>query len=54
MEAAKGTAEVTQNIANVSTVAAESGRTATEIQGAASELAKQAEHLRTSIESFLK
>jgi methyl-accepting chemotaxis protein len=54
VEAAKGTAEVTQNIANVSTVAGESGRTATEIQGAASELAKQAENLRTSIESFLK
>lgn len=53
-EAAKGTSEVTQNIVNVSTVAEESGRGASDIQKASSLLSEESVRLKNAADSFLK
>ncbi|MBL8705649.1 MAG: PAS domain-containing protein [Rhodospirillales bacterium] len=52
-EAAHGTQEVSRNVAGVSTAAGASGDTAREVLGQASELSRQAEAMRTRIDTLL-
>jgi methyl-accepting chemotaxis protein len=51
--AAKGTSDVSGNIAGVTQAAGETGAAATQVLGAAGELAHQAEMLRTQVDKFL-
>ncbi|HEY2135005.1 MAG TPA: methyl-accepting chemotaxis protein [Xanthobacteraceae bacterium] len=51
--ASAGTTQVTGNIAGVSRAAVETGQAATEVLGAASDLSKQSELLRTQVQAFL-
>ncbi|MDA1100246.1 MAG: methyl-accepting chemotaxis protein [Proteobacteria bacterium] len=52
-QAAKGTLEVTENISAVSQATGETGSAATQVLAASGELAKQAETLKNTVESFL-
>ena len=52
-QAAQGTGEVTSNIAGVASAAAETGRAADQVLGAASELSRQSEHLSGEVDRFL-
>lgn len=52
-EAARGTAEVSSSIAMVTQVAAEGGRTAENIKGAASQLSVESERLNRAVTEFL-
>ncbi|MFP6698356.1 MAG: methyl-accepting chemotaxis protein [Alphaproteobacteria bacterium] len=52
-QAARGTQEVTENINAVSQATSETGSTATQVLSASEELAKQAEHLKGTMENFL-
>jgi len=52
-QAAGGTGEVSSNITGVTQAVAETGTAATEIQGAAEELSRQSETLRTEVDGFL-
>jgi methyl-accepting chemotaxis protein len=52
-QAASGTSEVSSNIAGVTQGAGETGDAATEIQGAAEDLSKQSESLKTEVDTFL-
>jgi len=51
-EAARGTQEVSSNIAGVSQAASETDRTATRMLSAANEISQQSDLLRTSVEGF--
>ncbi len=53
-QAAQGTAEVSSNIGGVNRAAGETGTAATQVQGAASGLAREAEQLRRQVGSFLE
>ncbi len=53
-DAAKGTAEVSRNIAGVSKVAESSGKTAAEVLAAARAVSAQAGEVRTRVESFVR
>jgi methyl-accepting chemotaxis protein len=52
-EAAKGTSEVSANISGVTEAAASTGAASTQVLGAANELSRQSETLRTKVETFL-
>jgi methyl-accepting chemotaxis protein/CHASE3 domain sensor protein len=52
-QAAKGTQEVSSNIGGVTQAAGETGSAATQVLGAAEDLAKQAELLRQQVDTFL-
>jgi methyl-accepting chemotaxis protein len=53
-EAARGTADVSYNIASVTQVALEGGRTAENIRTASSQLSSEAEKLNMAVAEFLK
>jgi len=53
MEAARGTSEVSSNITGVTRASGETGAAASQVLGAAGDLAKQAETLRTQVDQFL-
>jgi methyl-accepting chemotaxis protein len=52
-QAAQGTTEVSSNIAGVTEAAASTGAASTQVLGASGELSRQAETLRTKVETFL-
>ena len=52
-EAATGTRDVTRNIVDVQRDATETGEAANQVVDASSELGRQAEHLRSQVDSFL-
>ena len=52
-EAARGTGEVSSNITGVAKAASQTGAAASQVLGAAQDLAKQAETLRSSVDQFL-
>ena len=52
-QAARGTQEVTANISSVSEATSETGTAATQVLSASEELAKQAESLKGTVETFL-
>jgi len=53
-QASRGTAEVSDNISGVTLAAQDSSAASSEIMSHASELARQSDHLRTEMESFLR
>jgi methyl-accepting chemotaxis protein len=53
-QASVGTASVSSNIAGVTQAANDTGAAATQVQGAAGELAKQSDSLRNEVDGFLK
>ncbi|WP_420348285.1 methyl-accepting chemotaxis protein [Pelagibius sp.] len=52
-QAAAGTAEVDKNVTGVSQAAEETGSSAKDVQDAASELSRQADTMKTNVQSFL-
>ena len=52
-QAARGTAQVTENIASVSTAAQETGIASTQMLASADELSKRGEELKTQVDHFL-
>ncbi len=52
-QAAAGTAEVDKNVAGVSQAAEETGSSAKDVQEAAGELSRQADSMKTNVQSFL-
>ena len=54
MQASAGTTDVTRNVQEVTTVAGETGSSATQVLGAATELSKQAENLNAEMRSFIE
>ena len=52
-QAAAGTHEVSSNIAGVTQAAGETGAASTQVLAAANELARQAETLRSEVDTFL-